>query len=180
MPGHLSRWSLVLLFAAGLARPAVAQERSAPPTREQLLVAAREIMNAARYCTMVTNGADTQPQARIIDAFSPDAQFMVWIATNRVTRKVAELKANPRVTLLYYHAPTFEYVTLQGTATFSDAPAEKAAHWKPEWAKLYKDEYRGPDYLLIKIVPSRLEIVSVARGIDNDAVTWRPTTVSLP
>jgi general stress protein 26 len=177
---RLVRWSLVCLCAVGLARPAAAQGRPAPLAREGLLAAAREIMDAARYCTMVTNGADAQPQARIVDAFSPDTQFVVWIATNPLTRKVAELRANPRVTLLYYHAPTQEYVTLQGTATFSSAPADKAAHWKADWAKLYQDEYRGADYLLIKVVPSRLEIVSVARGINNDAVTWRPTTVTLP
>ena len=171
---------LTCLLAVGLAGPAASQDFAGPPSRQRLLAAAREIMNAARYCTMVTNGPGTQPQARIIDAFSPDSQFVVWIATNPLTRKVAELKANPRVTLLYYHAPTYEYVTLQGTATFSDAPADRAAHWKPDWAKLYKDEYRGADYLLIKVVPSRLEIVSVARGINNDTVTWRPTIVNLP
>lgn len=56
----------------------------------------------------------------------------------------------------------------------------KAAHWKPEWAKLYKDENRGADYLLIRVKPSRLEVVSMKRGINNDAVNWRPVSVELP
>ncbi len=43
----------------------------------------------------------------------------------------------------------------------------------------YKDGNRGPDYLLIRVIPTRLEVVSPNRGLENDADTWLPVIVSL-
>ena len=51
--------------------------------------------------------------------------------------------------------------------------------WKEAWASFYDDRNRGDDYTLIKVTPSRLEIVSLAHNIINDPVTWRPVIVDL-
>ena len=170
----------LLLFAATASRLAAQMGAPDSVSREKVLLAARDIMTSARYGTLVTNGPDGHPQARIVDAFAPDSGFVVWIATNALTRKVAEIERDSRVTLSYFNAGTFEYVTLQGVATVSRDARDQAAHWKPEWARLYKDENRGSDYLLLKVTPVRLEVVSARRGINNDPVTWRPTSVTLP
>ena len=58
--------------------------------------------------------------------------------------------------------------------------AQKAAHWKAEWAALYKDQNRGEDYLLLRVKPSGLEVVSARRGMGNDPKTWRPVIVDVP
>jgi general stress protein 26 len=71
------------------------------------------------------------------------------------------------------------YVTLLGRAVIVTDPAEKARRWKEAWASFYDDRNRGDDYTLIKVTPSRLEIVSLAHNIINDPVTWRPVIVDL-
>lgn len=172
---------LCLSLGFGMSRSLAAQAAPAGgPSRETVVAAAKEIMQAARYCTLITLGPDGQPQARVVDAFAPDSNLIVWIATNALTRKVSEIMRDPRVTLMYFNPTTFEYVTVLGKAVLDADAAHKAAHWKPEWAKLYKDENRGADYLLIRVKPSRLEVVSMKRGINNDAVNWRPVSVELP
>lgn len=177
----LLRVCVAFLIGSGLAGEIAAQANVvAAPPRAKLITAAREIMTAVRYGTLVTIGVDGQPQARIVDAFAPDSALTVWIGTNAATRKVAEITRDSRITLMYFSPSTFEYVTLIGTAVLDSNATHKAAHWKPDWARLYKDEYRGPDYLLIKVTPSRIEVVSTRRGIANDPVTWRPASVDLP
>ncbi len=42
-----------------------------------------------------------------------------------------------------------------------------------------KDMNRGGDYLLIRVEPSRLEVVSAAFGMTNDPATWRPVVLDL-
>jgi len=148
--------------------------------RRSVQTAALDIMRTARYCTLVTIGADGQPQARIVDPFVPEADLTIWIATNAASRKVDEVRRDPRVTLLYFNAAASEYVTLVGTAVVSTDAKQKAAHWKPDWAAFYKDQNKGDDYVLIRVVPSRLEVVSEKRGIRNDPQTWRPTTIEIP
>ncbi len=154
--------------------------KNATPPPEQVIAAAKAIMQTARYCTLITIGPDGQPQARIVDPFVPDADLTIWIATNPLTRKVKEIRLDPRVTLMYFSAATFEYVTVFATAALDTDSLEKAGHWKAEWAGLYKNQNRGDDYVLLRVNPSRLEVVSQLRGLGNDPLTWRPVTVDVP
>ena len=150
------------------------------PDRSAVLKAAREVMLKARYCDLVTIGPGGQPQARPVDPFPPEDGLVVWIATNPASRKVREIRDDARVTLMYLDPAGDGYVTLIGKATLVNDPVEKARRWKDDWLAFYKDKNRGDDYLLIRVIPSRVEIVSGAHGIANDPRTWRPVSVDLP
>lgn len=170
---------LAVLFFSGitLAQPV---QPSRVPDKAKTLAAARTVIDKARYCALVTVDGDGHPQARIVDPFAPEDDMIVWIATNPSTRKVAQIRTDPRVTLLYFDSTTNSYVTLLGRAALVTDAAEKAKRWKPAWATLYKDANRGDDYLLIRVVPRRAEVLSPANGIMPDATTWRPVTIDLP
>ena len=58
-------------------------------------------------------------------------------------------------------------------------PDEKTRHWKAEWAPYYKSGPRGADYVLIRVRPTRLEVVSPGRGVVSDAKTWLPAIVDM-
>ncbi len=148
--------------------------------RSAILKAARDVSSKARYATFVTIGPDGQPQARIIDPIGPDAEFAVWVATNPATRKVADLARDPRATLQFFEASLPAYVTLVGTASLVADPEVKALHWKDDWGPFYKDKFRGADFVLLKFVPKRLEIVSQSHGLVNDPKTWRPVSAEFP
>jgi general stress protein 26 len=168
---------VLLGLALGPAR-AWAQEPAGPaPSRDSLLVAARAIITAVRYTTLITLDSTGHPQARAIDPFAPDGDFVVRIGTNRRTRKVGEIGRDPRVTLYYFDELSAAYVTIRGTATIVTDPAETARHWKPEWEAFYPDR---ADYVLIAVTPLRLEIVSEGLGIVGDPVTWAPPVVEFP
>src|SRR4051812_11747934 len=108
---------LALCLLLGL--PAAAAEQTAataPPARAAVIAAARDVIEKAHYCTLVTIGEDGQPQARIVDPLAPDAAFTIWIATNPLTRKVDQIRRDPRVTLLCFDAATSGYATVLGRA----------------------------------------------------------------
>jgi general stress protein 26 len=168
---------LTIVLAAGTAR---AQDPAKPPpTRDAILTAARAVIGQAGFATFVTLDSTGAPQARVVDPFSPEDDFVVWIGTNGVTRKVAQIQADPRVTLMYFDQASFSYVSLLGTARIVRDPAEKAKRWKDAWARMYKDKNRGDDYTLICVTPSRLEILSPAHGLMPDRVTGRPVMLNL-
>jgi general stress protein 26 len=188
----MRNWTCPRLFAtvmalvmAGAARaqtvPEAAAVRQAPsrPDRATVIKVARDVMTQARYCDMVTIGEDGQPQARVIDAFAPEADFTVWIATNPLSRKVGQIRKDPRVTLLYFNPNAMAYVTLIGRAALVTDPAEKAKRWKDDWAAIYKNKNRGDDYLLVRITPTRLEVSAEGLGVKNDPRTWKPVVIDL-
>lgn len=159
------------------AAQAPAPQTSQPPDRASVIKVASGIMERARYCTLVTVGAGGHPQARIMDAFPPEAEMVVWMATTPASRKVGEIRKDPRVTLSYFDAKTMGYVTLIGRATLVTDSAEKAKRWKDDWAKIYKDRHRGDDYLLMRVTPIRLEVSAEGEGVKNDPRTWRAAVV---
>jgi general stress protein 26 len=158
--------------------PAAASPAAATPDRSTLLAAARDVMQTARYCAFITFGPDGRAQARAVDAFAPEDDMTVWVATRPATRKVAEVRKDPRVTLYYYEPKGPGYVTLLGDAQLVDDPAEKAKRWKEEWAAFYSDRNRGADYVLLRVRPRRLEVVSYGKGLLGDPATWRPFEVA--
>ena len=166
------------LFWFSLPACSIAQTASDSVRTDLIVKAAREVAVSARYCTLVTL-ADGHPQARVVDPFPPESDLTVWIATNARSRKVAQLRTEPRATLLCYDQPTGAYVSFLGNAEIVTDSAEKARRWKPDWKEFYADENRGADYLLIRFKPRRLEILSAAHGLNNDPVTWRPVTLDL-
>jgi general stress protein 26 len=148
------------------------------PTPAQIRAAAVDIMKAARQCTLITIGEDGQPQARIVEPLIA-ADGSIWIATNSLTRKVQEIKKDPRVTLMFFNAAASEYVAVLGRATLVSDPARRAAHWRAEWKPFYKDEHRGADFMLFEVRPHRLEVSSARHKMDNDPTTWKPVILDV-
>ena len=137
-------------------------------------------MQNARHCALITIGDEGQPQARVVDPLLPDSELAVWIGTNPLTRKVGQIRRDARVTLFYFDPTGPGYVTLLGTAELVNSPREKARHWKDEWAPIYKGGRGGDDFLLIRVKPRRLEIVSYKAGFVGDPKTWLPIAIDIP
>jgi general stress protein 26 len=142
-----------------------------------VLEAAREIMVSSRYCALITLDEQGPPQARAMDPFPPSEQFEVWLATHAKTRKVRQVERDARVTLYYFDPKAPAYVTLMGRAELVRDSAEKSRRWKEDWAPFYSDKNRGDDYVLIKVTPHQLEIVSYPHGIASEPKAWRPVIV---
>lgn len=170
-------------LVAGLCSTAMALAQPAPAAtadRTAVINAATEIMLKARFCSLVTLDGDGSPQVREVDPFPPEGGMVVWLATNPGTRKVAQIKHDPRVALSYIDVDGGGYVTLLGRAELVESVTEKERFWKEGWSTFYKHKNKGGDYLLIRITPTRLEVVSYAHGILNDPTTWAPVSIAFP
>jgi general stress protein 26 len=157
-----------------------APKSPATPAREDIIAAARDIVRQARYCSLMTIAEDGHAQARIVDPLEPDPDFTMWIATNPLTRKVREIQRNPRTTVLCFDAATSSYITIVGRARLVTDVTAKEKRWKAEWAAIYPKGPRDGDFMLIRLTPSRLEIVSESRGMVGDPKTWLPLAIHFP
>jgi general stress protein 26 len=169
---------LSLLFVAGAA-PASAQEKPPPPAdeRSRLLAAAREIMGAQTYCALVTIDETGRPQVRTMNPFPPEADMTVWFATNTRSRKVREMRRDPRVTLYYSdHQNAIGYVALAGRAVLVEDMQEilkrKRAYWDQAFPGLR-------NLVLIKVVPERLDVLNYKAGVQADPETWRTPSIEI-
>jgi general stress protein 26 len=157
-------------------RPAAAQDKQPPvPDRARLIAAAREIMQAQTYCALITIDQAGRPQVRTMNPFPPEEDMTVWIATNTSSRKVQQIRNDPRVCLYYAdHSKATGYVALTGRAVLIDDMSEilkrKRAYWDTAFPGL-------KNLVLIKVVPEQLDVLNYKQGALADTGTWRTPSI---
>jgi len=160
----------VALHAAG---GGAEEPRYREASRDEKLAAARRVMGADPLCALITTDAQGHPRARTVEPFPPEPDLTVWIATNPSTRKVGEIRDNPRVTLYYDDDPGESYVTIMGTARIHE-DLETKLRRRHRLIEKYWPAF-PEDYTLIEVKPIWLEVV--VPGIPNHPKTWRPQEV---
>ena len=167
----------LLIGCLSLSLPAVASESIGAPRSETVLQAARQVVEDTPFATLITIDQAGQPKARTVDAFAPDADWVVWIATRVSSRKVTEITQAPQVTVHYYSDGLKSYVSLMGAASLvSDLATKKSMRRLQDSKKLYPNF--PDDYQLIRIQPTRLE--GVLPGFRGHPLTWEPIGVNFP
>jgi general stress protein 26 len=154
----------------------MAQEKQTTTVnRDSVIAAAREIMGLQTYCALVTVDSTGQPQVRTMNPFPPEDDMTVWIATNSRSRKIREIKNNPRVCLYYAdHNQAVGYVAITGKAVLVDDMKEKLKRKRDYWDQSFPDwKY----LILIKVIPQKLDVLNYRRGMVNDPVTWRSPSI---
>jgi general stress protein 26 len=143
-----------------------------------VIAAAREIMSSQNYCAIVTVDESGRPQARTMNPFPPEDDLTVWMATNSRSRKVREIRANPRVCLYYAdHKESIGSVVITGRAELVDDLNEKKKRDREYW----NDSFPDWNYLLlIKVVAERVEVLNYGRGLTNEGDTWQTPSFELP
>jgi general stress protein 26 len=141
--------------------------------RDTLLAAAKEIIKGTNYCGLATVDVTGQPQMRTMNPFPVNDELTTWFATSRTSRKVKEIKSNPKVCVYYAdHSSAKGYVSITGNAEVIDD--------KELLVKMKRDYWNGipnweNNFVLIKIVPKTMEVVNYKRGLSSD-----PNTFSAP
>lgn len=91
----------------------------------KLINAARKIMAAAGTCALITLDGKGRPRVRVMSPFIPESDLTVWFGTNSKSRKVNQIKNDPRVTLYYLDSDASGYVMIHGIAKIVEDPKEK-------------------------------------------------------
>ena len=152
-----------------------AQINKIDSSQGNIIAAARDIISSVRFCGLVTISDNGLPDIRTMDPFPPDENFIVWLGTNPKSRKVSQIKNNPEV-VLYYNDPAGNgYVVIHGSAELINDKKEKVKHWKDKWSRFYPD--KDSSFLLIKVIPQKLDVINYKKGIYGDPKTWRAESI---
>jgi general stress protein 26 len=143
--------------------------------RDSLVKAALEIIHETHYCALVTVDSESQPQIRTMNPFPMKDEIVIWFATSRDSRKVREIRNNPKVNVYWAdHVNAKGYVNITGTAEVIDD--------KELLVKMKRDYWEGMTdwkevFVLIKIVPKTLEVINYKHNLNNDPKTFKAPVV---
>lgn len=141
-----------------------------------VLAAARATVRDAGVCFFITLDESGRPDARMMQPFPLDPDMSVWLATQRGTRKLAQLARDPRASVACYDPATIGYVTMIGSARVVEDSAQRRLHYSHFWDQFFQGP-QDPTYTLIHVIPVRLEVVSYGRSVATRAPRWRAATL---
>jgi general stress protein 26 len=165
--------AFLFVFSGGLILNLNAQTKF---NRDTLIIAAKEIIKETTYCALATIDSTGQPQVRTMNPFPANDELITWFATSRTSRKVREIKNNPKVCVYWAnHINAKGYVAITGTAEVIDD--------KELLLKMKRDYWSGiPDwqnrFVLIRIKPETLEVINYKHGLNNDANTFKAPSIT--
>ena len=141
---------------------------SQEPTAETIarwLAVARGIVDAVTYCVAATPDGQGGVSARIVQPRPLGDDWTVDTLTNRRCRKVREVEAAGRLTLLYQHDESRGYASLSGPAEVVDDRALKRASWTPAHDRWNVGGPDNPDTLYLRMRVERIELWSAGEGV---------------
>ena len=155
---------------------------------EQVLKAARLLMESDENMALVTVDDNGQPRIRTVKAFlsdvnpvDPHSSMTVWVMTRDSTRKIEQIRQNPQVSLYFNDDAKVSYLTVMGTAfvhTDPEHPRIKAMLARPALDG-YAD-YFWPDFpkgfVMLEIKPNWIEYMDQEK-LKPHRETWRPQAV---
>ena len=151
------------------------QIKNTTHSKETLIKAAKEIMTSTATCALITQDKNGISRVRTMDPFLPENDLTIWFGTNPKSRKTTQIKHNNKVTIYYRDKDDSGYVTIHGKAELINNQIAKNKYWKDSWKSFYPNKKES--YLLIKVTPIWMEIVSPTRNIIGDLKTWEPPTL---
>jgi general stress protein 26 len=144
--------------------------------RDSIIVAAQEIIKETTFCALATIDSTGQPHIRTMNPFPANDELITWFATSMTSRKVREIKNNPKVCVYYAnHNSAKGYVAITGIGEVIDDKEllikMKRDYWNgiPNWQNIF---------VLIKITPKTMEVINYKHGLNNDPNTFKAPSIT--
>jgi general stress protein 26 len=127
----------------------------------QFLAAARETIAAVPICWLATRSQEGGTNARAVNASAGPPGSDQWarrFLVRRSSRKVAEMRAAPSVTLAFQHPSGERYVALGGRATIIEDVAEMRTLWRSELDAHFPPGFADANMIVIRVDVDRIEV----------------------
>ena len=127
----------------------------------RFLAAARETIAEMPVCWLATRSLEGGTNARAVSSSAGPAGCDEWsrrFLVRRSSRKVAEIRAAPSVTLAFQHPSGDRYVALGGRATIIDDVAEMRSLWPGDLDGQFPPGFADANMIVIRVDVDRIEV----------------------
>ncbi len=115
----------------------------------------------------LTTFSDGKERSRQMTNFNDDPYKMMWFPTDRDTRKVRDIKKNPKVFVTFPSSKEDEYYEIEGRAEFEsdEVASEKWRWWYLYWHPGQRNRFWFPggthytNRMIINIYPKSVRVV---------------------
>ncbi len=150
------------------------KQSSADNSLSHCLQVAHTTVNNTKYCFLISNGSNGWSSARFVEPIVDSDFSTIWIGTNPKLRKIKEIQDNTKVTLAFGNVQERANIVIYGEACVEIDTALRKKYWKGEWRLFFPNGPTSDDYVLIKIQPLRMEVMSFHRNVVQEPFGLKP------
>lgn len=141
---------------------------------EHCMRVARRTASRTKYGFLITTAQDGAPSARLVQPIVEADDFEFFIGTHPQSRKVAEIRVYPAVTLAFNKSDEDASLVVYGTATVHQEVDVKEEYWKSTWRLFFPEGPQSDDYVVIRVRAERMELLSFQRNVIPEPFGLRP------
>lgn len=128
---------------------------------ERILAGARNIVASVRYCWLISRSGESvcaRPMGRLLAGENND-DWIIRFLTDRRSRKVADLRRNSAVGLIFQNRDDDAFASLTGAARIIEDKSEVLALWKEDdHARYFPSEEDRANVGFIEVGTERMEL----------------------
>jgi general stress protein 26 len=132
----------------------------------RFLAAARETIAAVPVCWLATRSLEGGTNARAVNSSAGPPGADEWtrrFLVRKSSRKVAEMRMAPQVTLAFQHPSGDRYIALGGRARIIEDVAEMRTLWPADLDRHFPPGFADANMIVIQVEVDRIEVH--ARGL---------------
>jgi general stress protein 26 len=118
--------------------------------REKAIEEGLALVERSPFAMLATNGDDGHPNVRAMIKMENEGLETVWFSTNTSSRKVAQLRENPRACVYFVDFSKWMGLMLVGTIEVLQDPESRRRLWREGYEKYYPAGVDDPDYSVLR------------------------------
>lgn len=131
------------------------------------------------YGVLATVSGDGETHARLVQHLVVEDDGTIWIGASPRSRKAIDVANHPQVAYTVEARPRFAYATVEGAARLVDEEVTRSRCWDEGLRAFFPGGPDGDDFVLVRISPSRIEVMDFTSGIHPDPYGLAPAVVLL-
>lgn len=120
------------------------------------LAAVAALMRDLDICMLTTRGADGLAARPMSNNGQVEYDGETWFFARRDSAKVADIEADPSVTLGYIASERATWIAIEGRAEIEDDAQQKRDRWFEELRRWFPDGPDDPEVVLIRATAERI------------------------
>jgi general stress protein 26 len=116
-----------------------------------------DVVKSYPFSNLVTIGPKGIPKGRMMAHLPLGNDMVFWFATSAQSNKVKEITKKKTASVFVYRPTDHSSVCACGAAEIIKDDRLRKKYWNEDWKMFWPEGYKDPDYVLIKLVPHRLE-----------------------
>lgn len=144
---------------------------------EHIEVSIRALLDKSRYAFLISQtGENDHSSTRYVQPVVEwhGHSFLIWIGTQTTSRKIAEIRQNPRVTLAVGLQGDGANLIIYGEASLHTDDDKRRKYWKSYWSLFFPDGPLSDDAILICVKPLKLELMDFKRNVIPEPFGLKP------